>query len=71
MWHDKRLAINDRYRISENTLIFLAIMLGSLGIYGGMKAPIHHKSKKLKFRILVPLSMVLNVITLILLFKFN
>lgn len=52
---DKIKATKNQWRISEATLIFLAFIGGSLGAYAGMKAW-HHKTQKLKFKILVSLS---------------
>jgi uncharacterized membrane protein YsdA (DUF1294 family) len=61
MWYDKYQAIKKRQRISENKLLLLALLLGSIGIFAGMKAPIYHKAAKPLFKIGVPLFIVLNV----------
>lgn len=72
MLHDKNQAIKKKQRISENTLFLLALCFGALGIYLGMKAPLFHKAAKLKFKILVPICIVLNVGCIILLYlKFH
>ncbi len=42
---DKYKSIKHKYRISENTLIILAILGGSLGAFFGMII-FHHKTKK-------------------------
>ncbi len=50
---DKRRAILHRWRISESTLFLLAFFGGSLGVLLGMVA-FHHKTKKLRFVIGIP-----------------
>lgn len=52
---DKRKAIKSRWRIKESTLILLAYIGGSFGAECGMHV-FHHKTKHMKFRILVPIS---------------
>ncbi len=51
---DKWKSKHKKYRISENCLISLAVIGGAFGAYLGMRA-FHHKTKKNKFRITVPL----------------
>lgn len=63
MCSDKVRAIKKKERISENTLFFAGLLLGAIGIYGGMKAPVYHKAAKLKFRLGVPVLIVLNIIS--------
>ena len=60
---DKRKAEKGLYRTSENALL-LAALLGPFGAYAGMKK-YHHKTKKLKFK-LVYLFMVLHIILVVL-----
>ncbi|MBK6835055.1 MAG: DUF1294 domain-containing protein [Bacteroidetes bacterium] len=60
MWYDKIQSKNKGNRIAENTLFFIAFIGGALGIYLGMKAPVNHKSAKLKFRIGIPLLILVN-----------
>lgn len=55
---DKRKAIKEQWRIPENTLIASAFLGGGLGALLGMFVW-HHKTKKWKFRILVPLSIMI------------
>ena len=45
---DKRLAVRERYRISEKTLILLALFGGSIGSLAAMHL-FHHKTRKKKF----------------------
>ena len=58
---DKLLAIKHKYRISEFTLLFISAIGGSIGAIIGMNL-FHHKTKKLKFRILFPLFLILHII---------
>lgn len=57
---DKKKAIAGKYRIPERTLIFFAFLGGGIGSLLGMYI-CHHKTQKLKFRILVPLWLVVHV----------
>ena len=50
---DKAKAKKQKYRISENTLLFVALIGGSLGSYLGMYC-FHHKTKHMKFYIGIP-----------------
>ena len=57
---DKYKAKNNKWRISESFLIFLAVSGGSLGAFIGMLVW-HHKTRKAKFRIVPFLSVLLIV----------
>jgi uncharacterized membrane protein YsdA (DUF1294 family) len=57
---DKARAVNDHRRIPEAKLLFLCICLCSLGVYVGMKV-FRHKTRKLYFRVGVPLALLENV----------
>lgn len=57
---DKNRAVNGRYRISEAILLMLAAVGGSLGAFLAMKY-FRHKTKHLKFKLLIPIFMVLQV----------
>ncbi len=61
---DKYKSIKHKYRISEATLIILAILGGPLGALLGMIL-FHHKIKKKKFIILIPIILILWVYILI------
>ena len=50
---DKRLAVKERYRIGEKTLILLALFGGSIGSLAAMHL-FHHKTRKKKFAWGVP-----------------
>lgn len=60
MGYDKHLAINKKYRISENTLFLIAFFLGSIGIYLGMYI-FRHKTKHLSFKFLIPICFLINI----------
>lgn len=64
---DKRKAIKNRWRIPERTMIVLAIIGGSLGIYAGMQL-FRHKTKHAKFSIGVPVILAVQVIISLYLF---
>ena len=69
MWYDKYHAIKKRQRISENKLFLLALLLGSIGIFAGMKAPIYHKAAKPLFKFGIPILIVLNVVVVYFVFR--
>lgn len=62
---DKRKAIKHKRRISEKTLILTAFLMGGIGCLFGMGV-FRHKTKHLKFKILIPLAVILNISILIL-----
>jgi len=51
---DKRKAKKAKYRIPESTLLWMARLGGGVGSWLGIKA-FHHKTKHVRFRIVVPL----------------
>ena len=57
---DKYKASHDLWRISESTLILFAFLGGAIGALAGMKV-FHHKTRKIKFRILIPAALVFNI----------
>lgn len=57
---DKYKSIKNKYRISENTLIILPILGGPIGAIFGM-ITFHHKTKKKKFIILMPMILLIWV----------
>lgn len=61
---DKIKAMNDKYRISELTLIMLCFVGGSIG---GLLAMLicRHKIRKPKFFILVPLFLLLQIASVV------
>lgn len=62
---DKKKAIKDQYRIPESRLILVAVLGGAVGAFLGMLI-FHHKTKKRKFRIVVPLFLFLYTVVIIL-----
>lgn len=57
---DKLKAKKNAWRIKESTLLGFALIGGSLGALAGMYA-FHHKTKHLKFKLGVPLILILQV----------
>ena len=64
---DKRKAKKKKWRTSETSLIVCAFLMGGLGALFGMSV-FRHKTKHLKFKLLIPLAFIVNVgiITLVL-----
>ncbi|MBE5997410.1 MAG: DUF1294 domain-containing protein [Lachnospiraceae bacterium] len=58
---DKRLAVRHAYRIPERVLLAAAFFGGSAGALLGMLV-FHHKTKKTKFLVLVPLFLILHIL---------
>ena len=58
---DKRKAKRHKWRIPEATLLGVAFLGGSIGAFLGMQV-FHHKTRKAKFYIGVPLIFFLQVI---------
>ena len=61
---DKQKAKKGKWRISENTLLLLAVLGGSIGAICGMKA-FHHKTKKATFSVGLPVILILQIVLLI------
>lgn len=57
---DKWKAVHHRWRVPEATLILLAASGGSAGAYLGMRT-FHHKTRKNKFRIGIPVILFLQI----------
>lgn len=62
---DKRRAIKEKYRISEDLLLTVALIGGSVGEYLTMRA-VHHKTKHKKFMIGLPFMILLHIAAAIL-----
>lgn len=60
---DKQRAMAEEWRISEKTLLLCAFFMGGAGAWMGMLT-FRHKTRQLKFRILVPLAVVCNGLVL-------
>lgn len=61
---DKQKARKKQWRISENTLLLSAAVLGAGGSLLGMTF-FRHKTKHLKFQILVPLFLIIQLAGLV------
>lgn len=61
---DKKRAVKGKWRISEKALIGIAIFGGSLGALVGMHV-FHHKTRKWKFKIVIPILLLIHIIILI------
>lgn len=60
---DKKKAQKKQWRISENSLLLGAFLGGSLGAFLAMRV-FHHKTKHWKFKICVPLFLVIHIVCL-------
>lgn len=58
---DKHYAKTGHWRIRESTLLTVSVLGGSLGSLLGMYTA-HHKTRKPKFQILVPLFLLLHIV---------
>ena len=70
MLADKRKAKQNRFRIPEAVLLSFAALGGSLGVFLGMRL-FHHKTRKPKFSIGLPLLLAAQVLLLVFLLSFN
>ena len=61
MLADKEKAKKHRWRIPESTLLTVAALGGSVGCYAGMRL-FHHKTRKPKFYIGVPVIFAVQVL---------
>lgn len=66
---DKKRAQKELYRISESFLFNVSIIGGALGSLLGMKV-FHHKTKKKKFVIGIPIILIFNILVIIYLEQF-
>ncbi|MBR5145900.1 MAG: DUF1294 domain-containing protein [Clostridia bacterium] len=66
---DKRRAIKGKWRISESTLLLVALIGGGLGALAGMKL-FRHKTQKARFFVGVPVCIALNVVAVVALFLY-
>ena len=55
---DKAKAMHHQWRIKEAVLIGIAFVGGAFGAFAGMIV-FHHKTRKMKFRILVPIAIII------------
>ncbi len=57
--YDKRAAVKHKWRVRESTLLFLSLLGGSIGMYITMLL-IRHKTRHIKFMLLIPLIFILQ-----------
>ena len=57
---DKYKSMHGKWRISEQALITAAFAMGGLGSVAGAIV-FHHKTRKWKFRILLPVALLFNI----------
>ena len=67
---DKYKAKKGWWRISENTLVVSALLMGAPGALMGMKT-FRHKTRKLKFRLMLPFALLLNLAAVIAYYYFK
>ena len=65
---DKWKAVRGRWRIPESTLLLCAAAGGSIGALLGMKL-FHHKVRKMKFYLGIPLMLFLQAVLCVFLFE--
>lgn len=61
---DKWKAVRGRWRISEKLLLLCAFVMGALGAGLGMLL-FRHKTRKTKFRVLIPLALLINAAAIV------
>jgi len=69
MWYDKKMAQTGSWRVKEKTLLFIAILGGSIGSLLGMYI-FRHKTKHPRFKIGIPVIISMQIF-LIIIYKFN
>ena len=67
---DKAKAKKNKQRISEKTLILSSFIMGAFGIAAGALV-FHHKTRKIKFQILIPMSIIVNIALIYALIYYN
>ena len=66
---DKYKAVRGQWRISESALLTAAFAMGGLGSLLG-SVVFHHKTRKWKFRILLPVALLFNISLLFLIWYY-
>ena len=61
---DKRRAQKNLWRIKESTLILCGFLMGGLGAMLGMSM-LRHKTKHIKFKLLVPIALLFNIVVIV------
>ena len=70
MYLDKKRSIKGKWRIPESRLFITVLLLGSLGIFLGMKV-FHHKTKHWYFKYGVPAIMAIQLALYFFLLNYN
>lgn len=65
---DKRKAVRGKWRISEKALITCSFFMGSGGALLGMNI-FKHKTKHLKFKLLIPLALLVNLLLIFVIYN--
>lgn len=71
IWDKRKSKQQGAWRISEKQLLVSGLLFGSLGIIGGMLAPVHHKKRKMKFRAGMPAALLLQTYLVYQLYKWS
>ena len=66
MLADKRMSIKKLWRIPESTLLLMAVIGGSIGVFAGMYL-FRHKTRHVKFTLGIPSILILQILFLYLL----
>ncbi|MCR4609372.1 MAG: DUF1294 domain-containing protein [Eubacterium sp.] len=66
---DKKRAINKEWRVSEKSLILASVMGGAFGAFLGMHF-FRHKTRHIKFQLIIPLTMIIHFVVIYLLVVF-
>jgi len=61
---DKKRAVRNKWRVSEKSLMLLAVLGGGVGMYAAMLA-VRHKTRKKKFMIGIPVIIIIETAALI------
>lgn len=64
--HDKKLAISEKTRIKEKTLLYTAVLNGAFGAFFGRLCA-HHKTNKAYFSITIYFALIMQSAVLVLL----
>jgi len=67
--YDKLRAKKEQWRVPESTLLWLAVVGGSIGAILGMRL-FHHKTQHWKFKFGLPLILILQILCVVLYFWF-
>jgi len=66
---DKYKSVKGHYRIKEYTLIMTAFLMGGVGTLAGSLF-YRHKTKKIKFKVLLPMAVIVNIGVIVMVVKY-